>query len=54
MTNTVPTTRASREHMQNALKERLMDIETSAMVLLESARATRVRRENEKASLVLK
>jgi hypothetical protein len=43
--STVPTTRESREFKQNALKEKLMDIEASAMALLESARATRVRRE---------
>ena len=43
--STVPTTRESREFKQNALKEKLMDIEASAMALLESARATRERRE---------
>ena len=43
--STVPTTRESREFKQNALKEKLMDIEASAMALLESARATREHRE---------
>ena len=45
--STVPTTRESREFKQNALKEKLMDIEASAMALLESARATRERREKQ-------
>ena len=39
--STVPTTRESREFKQNALKEKLMDIEASAMALLESKRERR-------------